>query len=215
MGLIKQLIIISLIVAIVGLLSQQKSVQEATLKFVNQNIPWLVPVFNYAKYQILSGTLIGLFLYLVFANIPLLPSLPAEAYIIFSFIKGSNVFGIIGITTFVYVFFAIGYYLIGRLFGERILEKMFKKPIGYSNFLDRFIGPLIFIAYLLPIPVPIPVATALVLISGSYKTKLTIVIKAVAVATLLRFSGIIILYHFYTPIIQEYLDPLNKWLKFS
>jgi len=195
--------------AAVGFLLQQKLIQEPVLNFLNQNIPWSVPLFTLIKDSISSGSLIGLILFLIFANIPLLPSPPAEAYAIFSFSKGTNVFGILFITTLVYILFAVIYYFIGRLYGQKILKKILRREIGRIPILDRFMGPLIFFVYLLPLPIPIPIATILVLLAGFYKTEFNKVVAAVAMGTLFRFIIIIALYYFFTPLIEPYLSPLK------
>lgn len=206
---LKSIAIILLIIAAAGFLFQQKSIQEPVLNFLNSNIPWSIPLFTFVKDNLSSGTLIGLFLFLVFANIPLLPSPPAEAYAIFAFSKGTNIFGILFLTVLVYMLFAVIYYFIGRFYGQKILEKLLRREIGHIKLLDRFIGPLVFFAYLLPLPLPIPVTTILVLVGGFYKTDFRKVMAAVAMGTLLRFILIMTLYHFYTPVIEPYLSPLK------
>ena len=211
---LKSIVIILLIIAAVGFLFQQKSIQEPVLKFLNANIPWSIHLFTFVKDNISSGTLIGLFLFLMFANIPLLPSLPSEVYAIFAFSKGTNIFGILFLTVLIYMFFAFVYYFIGRFYGQKILEKLLRRPVGHVQLLDRFIGPLIFFAHLLPLPLPIPIPAILVLVAGFYKTDSRKVMAAVAMGTLLRFIAIIVLYHFYTPVIEPYLSPL-KLLKIS
>lgn len=210
---IKRILTIALVVVVIFLLFQQSFVQEPVLNFLNQNIPWSIPLFTFVKGNILSGSLVGLLIFLVFVNIPVLPSPPAEAYIIFSFSKGANIFGIIFITILVYLTFGLVYYLIGRLFGQQVLEKIFKKPITVIPFLERFIGPIIFFTYLLPIPLPISLSSIVVLVAGFYKTDLSKVIAAVAMGTLFRVLIIIALYYFYTPFIDPYLNQLDKLLK--
>lgn len=206
---LKNIIIVLLILAALGFLFQQKFVQEPVLNFLNNSIPWSIPSFTYIKDNIASGTLIGLILYLVFVNIPVLPSPPAEAYIIFSFLKGTNIFGIILVTVALSMLFALIYYFIGRFFGQRLLEKILKRPVGYSPLLDRFIGPIMFFVYMLPIPVPLPAGTALVLLSGFYKTDFRKVMAAVGMGTLFRILIVLALYHFYTPLIEPYLSKLK------
>ena len=203
---LKSIAIILLIIAAAGFLFQQKSIQEPVLKFLSNNIPWSLPTFTFIKDNVSSGNLIGLILYLLFVNIPLLPSPPAEAYVLFSFLKGANIFGIIFITVAISMLFALVYYFIGRLFGQRILEKIFKKPVGHISLLERFMGPLIFLVYMLPIPLPIPAGTILVLSAGSYKTDIRKVMAAVGMGTLFRILIIIALYYLYTPLIKPYLS---------
>ena len=206
---LKSIVVILLIIVALGFLFQQKSIQDPVLKFLNENIPWPIPLFTFVKDNLSSGTLIGLFLFLMFANIPLLPSPPVEAYAIFALSKETNIFGILFITVLVYMLFAVIYYFIGRFYGQKILEKVLRRKIGHIKLLDRFIGPLIFFAYLLPLPLPIPIPTILVLVAGFYKTDFRKVIAAVAMGTLFRFLIIIILYHFFTPLIEPYLSPLR------
>ena len=206
---LKSIVIILLIIVALGFLFQQAPIQEPVLKFLNANIPWSIPLFTFVKDNVSSGSLIGLFLFLVFANIPLLPSPPAEAYAIFAFTKETNMFGILFLTVVVYMFFAVIYYFIGRFYGQKILEKILRRPVGHIQILNRFIGPLVFFAYLLPLPLPIPVATILVLVAGFYKTDFRKIMAAAAMGTLLRFILIITLYHFFTPAIEPYLSPLK------
>lgn len=206
---LKSIVIILLIIAAAGFLFQQKSIQEPILNFLNTDIPWFIPLFTFVKDNISSGTLIGLFLFLVFANIPILPSPPAEAYAIFAFSEGTNIFGILFLTVLVYMLFATVYYFIGRFYGQKILEKLLRRPVGHIQLLDRFMGPLMFFAYLLPLPFPIPIPTILVLVAGFYKTEFSKVMAAVAIGTLLRFIAIVVLYHFFTPVIEPYLYPLK------
>ncbi len=209
------MLIFVIIVAVLVILFQQSFVQEPVLNFLNQNIPWSIPLFTFVKDNILSGSLVGLLIFLVFVNIPVIPSPPAEAYIIFSFSKGANIFGIIFITILVYLLFGLVYYLVGRFFGHRVLEKIFKKPVTIIPFLERFIGPIIFFTYLLPIPLPVSLPSIAVLVAGFYKTNLSKVIAAVAMGTLFRILIIIALYYFYTPVIDTYLSQLDKLLKIS
>lgn len=203
---LKSIAIILLIIAAAGFLFQQKFIQEPVLKFLNDNIPWSLPAFTFIKDNVSSGNLIGLILYLVFVNIPLLPSPPAEAYILFSFLKGAHIFGIIFITVAIYMIFALIYYFIGRFFGQRVLEKIFKKPVGHISLLERFIGPLIFLVYMLPIPLPIPAGTILVLFAGFYKTDIRKVMAAVGMGTVFRILIILALYYLYRPLLQPYLS---------
>lgn len=184
-------------------------VQDPLVNFLEQKVPWSVSTFNFVKNNVVDGSLMGLLMVLMFVNIPLLPSPPAEAYVLFTFAKGANVFGIFAITIFVYILFALIYYFLGRFYGQKILEKRFKRPIGHVKLLDRYTGPLIFIAYLLPIPIPIPLASILVLFAGSYKTDILKIIVAVGMATLIRFGVIVILYLFYQPVIEKYLLPIT------
>lgn len=206
---IKAIITIVLIIVALGFLLQQDFIRKHVLEFLNQNSPWVIPLFTFIKDNITSGSLIGLFLFLLFASIPILPSPPAEAYTIFSLSKGANIFGIIFITILVYLLFAVIYYFIGRFFGQRVLEKIFKRPIGHIPFLGRFIGPLIFFAHLLPIPLPIPLATILILISGFYKTDFRKVMVAVGMGTLFRVLIVASLYYFNAPFIENYLSTLK------
>ena len=206
---IKVIIIFLLIVATAGFLLQQGFIQKTLSNFLSQSIPWSIPTFTYIKDNVLAGSLVGLIIYLVFVNIPLLPSLPAEAYAIFAFSKGTNILGILITSTLIYMLFALTYYFVGRLYGKRILERLLKRPVEYSALLDRFIGPIIFFAYLLPIPVPVPIGTISILLAGSYKTRLAKVMAAAGMGTLLRFLIVIILYNFFTPAIEQYLSPLK------
>lgn len=210
---IKSILTFVLVVAVFVILFQQSFVQEPVLDFLNQNIAWSIPLFTFIRDNVLSGTLAGLLIFLVFVNIPILPSPPAEAYIIFSFTKGTSIFGIVLITILVYLAFGLVYYLIGRLFGQRVLENIFKKPITVIPFLERFIGPIIFFTYLLPVPLPISLPSIVVLVAGFYKTKLSKVLSAVVMGTLLRVLLIVALYYLYTPIIDYYLGQLDKLLK--
>jgi len=205
----KSIVIILLIIIGLGFLFQQKFIQEPVLKFLNENISWSIPLFTFVKDNVSSGTLIGLILFLMFVSVPLLPSPPAEAYVIFAFSKGTNIFGILFVTVLVYMLFAFIYYFIGRFYGHKILEKLLKRQIGHIPILDRYMGPLVFFAYLVPIPLPISVSTILILIAGFYKTEFSKVMAAVAMGTLFRFLIIIILYHFFTPAIEPYLSPLR------
>ncbi len=188
------------------MLLQLKSIRTSVSNFINQNIPWSIPAFSFIKNNLEAGSLIGLLLYLVFVNIPFLPSPPAEAYAIFSFSKGTNIFGILFVTVLVYIFFAAVYYFIGRFFGKRMLEKMLKRPVRYYPILDKLIAPIVFFAHLLPIPFPLPLATITILFAGFYRTELTRVMAAVGMGTLFRFVIIITLY--------QYL-PFASWLKFG
>lgn len=206
----KFIIILSIVLAIASFL-QLSFVQETILDFLNQNIPWSIPAFNYIKIQVLSGSLIGLFLYLMFTNIPLLPGLPAEAFVIFSYLKGTGIVGIVFIAAIVYAFFAAVYYFVGRFFGKKILEKMLRIKLKYSPTLDRFSGTLLFFIYLLPIPLPIPIGTVLVMLFGFYRTKFSRIIAAVGFSTAIRFLLMILLYK-YTPI-NSYFEPVEQLLK--
>ncbi len=206
---IRTIIIILLIFGAIGYLVQFDFIETPIVDFLEQKAPWSVSTFNFVKTNVVDGSLMGLLMVLMFVNIPLLPSPPAEAYVLFTFAKGANIFGIFAITVLVYIFFALIYYFIGRFYGQKILEKRFKRPIGRIKFLDRYMGPLIFIAYLLPIPIPIPLASILVLFSGSYKTDIIKIIAAVGMATLIRFGVVVILYLFYQPLIEKYLIPIS------
>lgn len=210
---IKSILTFLIVVVALFILFQQSFVQEPVLDFLNQNIPWSIPLFTFIKDNVLSGTLVGLLIFLVFVNIPILPSPPAEAYIIFSFTKGANIFGIILITILIYLAFGLIYYIIGRFFGQRVLEKIFKKPVAVNPFLERFIGPIIFFTYLLPIPLPISLSSIVVLVAGFYKTQLNKVIAAVVMGTLFRVLLVIALYYLYSPIIDNYLSQLDNLLK--
>ncbi|MEM5797237.1 MAG: hypothetical protein QXP82_02455 [Candidatus Aenigmatarchaeota archaeon] len=204
---------ILLIIVALAFLFQQNLVQQPVINFLKQNIPWSIPLFTYVKNNFLSGTLIGLLIFLVFANIPILPSPPAEAYIIFAFSKGTNVFGIIFITILVYLSFGLIYYLIGRFSGQRVLDKIFKKPFTTVPFLERFIVPIIFFSYIIPIPLPISLPTIAVLISGFYRTELRRVAAAIAMGMLFRVLIFIALYYLYAPYTNSYLKQLDKLLK--
>lgn len=207
-------IIVALLISLaLGILFQQKFVQEPALNFIKQNIPWSISIFSYIKDSVISGSLIGLFLYLIFASIPVLPSPPAEAYIVFALSTGTNIFVILFLTTLFHVFLATIYYFLGILFGKKILESMLKREVKHIPFIDRFIVPVTFFAYLLPIPLPIPVTTVLVLLTGFYRTEFIRVVVAVGFGTLLRILGIIVLYYLYSPAIDPYLVSLKKLLE--
>src|SRR3989338_2326503 len=109
MNLYRQLVLVFIISITVAFLMKQDFIREPTVGFINSNIPWSVAAFNFIRSNVAGGTLTGLTMYLVFANIPFIPSLPAEAYVIFSHVKGANVIGILGITTSIYVCFATFY----------------------------------------------------------------------------------------------------------
>lgn len=210
---IKRLVIILLIVVALGFLFRQQFVYEPVSEFLNQDIPWSIPLVAYITVNISSGTLVGLLLYLAFVNIPILPSPPAEAYLLFAVSKGTNVIGVLLAAVLVYIIFSSIYYFIGRYFGQRLLEKLLKRSIGHIPILERFIVPITFFAFLLPIPIPIPLGTILILLSGYYKVPYVRVIAAVGTGLLLRFVGILILYNFYTPLIGYYLSNIDKLFK--
>ncbi len=189
----------------------QKPIRNNMLNFLNETIPWSIPVFSYIKEQLLAGTIIGLVIYLIFANIPLIPSLPGEAYFLFAYIKGTNAIALILVTTLIFVIYAAISYLIGLLFGRKLVEKIVKKPITYNKFLDKFSSPLIFFAYLIT---PLSLHTILTLIFGVYRTGFKKLIIIVTIATFLKYLAIILLYEFYSPVIERYI-PINSWLKVS
>lgn len=201
MKLLTKTIILLIIAGIIALIVTQKSIQDTILDFLSRNIPY----FPYIMRQVSSGTLIGVLLYATFANIPILPSLPSEAYAIIAYTKGSNILGIIFIITGVYVIFASIYYFIGRLFGLRIIEKITKKQIKPGRLFQNFSGTVLFLLYLFPIPVIGSFASILILFLGAYKAELKKVVAIVALAIFLRFLAILLLYKINMPLIEKYL----------
>ncbi len=193
-------------IASLTVLLQQKFIQESVLSFLNENIPWSIPTFTFVKDNVISGSIVGLILYLLFVNIPILPNPPAEAYILFSFLKGTNIFVIILVTVAISLLLATVYYFLGRFFGQRMLEKMLKMPVKYNQFIDRYIGPLIFFVFMLPIPFPIPAGTILVLFAGFYKTDFKKVMAAVGMGNMFRILIVLVLYYLYRPVLQPYLS---------
>lgn len=213
MSLIRNLAVLSAIVLVAAALFTQKAVQEPVIDFLKQSMPWSVSVFGYVEEHVLSGSPMGVLLYLLFANIPILPSIPAEAYAIFAFMKGTNMLVILFLTAAVYMLFAAAYYIIGYFFGNRILEKMLKKKVAYNSLIDKLSGFIILLVYAIPIPLPIPSGGILVMLFGSYRSKFMRIILLVGFATLLKFLLVIALYHRYTDLLVQYLGPLNQFLK--
>lgn len=206
---LKPILITLLILTAIGVLLQQEFIQKPVLELLKQKIPWSISTFGFVKDNVTSGSLMGLLLYLIFVNIPVLPSPPAETYIIFAFLKGTNIFGILLITILIYMLFAAIYYFIGRFFGQRVIEKLLKRPVGYIPILDRFMGPIIFFAHIIPMPLPIPLGTISILFAGYYKAQFNKVMVAVGMGMLFRIVIILILYKLFTPTIEHYLSPLN------
>lgn len=206
---LKAIILSILIIVAVGILLQQEAVQKPVLNFLDRNIPWSIPAFTFVKDNIASGSLIGVVLFLLFANIPLLPSPPAEAYIVFAFVKGTNIFGILFVSVLFYVLVSLVYYFIARFWGQKILDKLLKRHVGHSEFLDKFIGPIIFFSHLLPLPFPISLPTITILLAGTYKAKLSQVIVAVGMGTLFRILIILAIYQFNKPLIEHYWSSLG------
>lgn len=207
------LAILLLVILTITFLNREKFYQEAVLNFINQKIPWGIPLFSFVREQVTSGTLIGIALFLTFANIPLLPSPPGETYVVYAYNLNKNLIGTLLVVTSVFLIFAAIYYSLGYLFGHWILEKITKRHVGYNKILARLAPILIFLTYLLPLP--FSPATFLTLLFGTYRTGFRSVVIAAALGISIRFLLLLLFFQQISGTISTYLNINITSLKFS
>lgn len=168
---------------------------------IYKTLPWLPPIVDFATREMIAGSLIGVALFSLVIESPIVP-LPLEPYVIYAFTKTGNAFGVIAVATAFVTLGALFSYLIGRIFGPRIVEYVTKKPFQYNIWFDRLSGPLAFITKLLPLPDFFP------LIFGAYKTNWIVFTIATALGVAVKLYVVLLLYQQYAGVVAAWVGPV-------
>jgi len=115
--------------------------------------PALWPIYSYVQYHITKRTLTGMF-YAVFLGSLFFIVFPLEIIYLYYLYGGYNVFEIAGIYLVASVLGLLLDYLIGLLFGERILRYLFKDKLDKFQALgQKYGGFFVFIGNMLIFPI--------------------------------------------------------------
>ena len=177
----------------------QPIVQQKISNFILENIALKIPLYSFVKDNLLEGNIIGVITFVTFANIPIIPSPPSEAYIIFAFTKGTNPILIISVVSVITTITSSISYLIGYIFGPKVVEKITKKEFKYSRIMNFLSVPITFLTHLLPLPLP----AVFPFIFGAYKSNYRNFVIAAFFGVVVRFSSVIILFNLYGDAIYQ------------
>ncbi|MBI2084074.1 MAG: hypothetical protein HYT70_00445 [Candidatus Aenigmarchaeota archaeon] len=201
------LFIISLIIAaiILAQLLAPQQIKQDILDFLADQVAPNLPLYSFFKEEVLTGTLKGLAAFVAFANIPFVPNLPVEPYAIYVFNNGINpILIVLTITATTFVTSSLSY-MLGYMFGPRLIEKLTGRPFSYSERMDFFSAPITFITHLLPLPNIFP------FVFGAYKSNYKNFAIAALLATTIRFSAVLIIFQIYGDVFSQVLLNLNPF----
>ena len=195
MKLLKILVILIILASITLYLQSkfQPTTYHQISDFSSKYIASKIPYYTFIKSNLVGGTLLGVIMFVAFANIPVIPNPPPEAYLIFALTKGTNpVLMILAVTGVTVITSSINY-LVGYLFGPKIIEKITKKEFKYSKVMNSLSFPITLFVHF----IPLPVTSFLTILFGAYKSKYTSFVTAVILGTVLRYSLVLFLFNRY------------------
>lgn len=175
---------------------------DATKKisdFLSNNVAPNIPFYQFIKDNVGAGNLLGVISFTVFANMPILPSPPTEAYVIFAFIKGTNPVLIVLVVSIITAVTTSINYLIGYIFGPKLIEKITKRDFKYNRIINFLSAPITFFTHLLPIPI----GGLFSILFGAYKSNYRNFIVAAILGTLIKFSLVLFLFSQYSDVISK------------
>ncbi len=151
------------------------------------------------KDDIAQGTLKGTIAYVMFSNIPFIPSPPVEPYVLFAVSKGTNPVLLVLTVSIVTLMTTSINYFIGYLFGPRLVEKITKKEFKYSKKMSALSAPITFFTHLLPLPIP----AVFPFIFGAYKSDYKLFAIAAFLGILIRFTFVLFLFDKYSHVLSQ------------
>ena len=165
---------------------------SAILDLLKSN-PTIYKYYLGIEYEISNNTLKGLFFVAIFGSVFFL-ALPSEA--LFIYFLDSTTYPSLFVIIIMLLGNATGLtfnYFFGRILGERVIERMFKKNFEkYRERIDRYGGVVLFLGNIFPGPVE-----ALTVFYGSFKFGYGRYIYLCLMGRIIKYTILFLLYVFY------------------
>ena len=201
MNLIK-IIVVATVFLVTAFLIQsivQPVANEKIVNFLSDEVFPRMPFYSFFKNDIAEGTLKGVIAYAIFVNIPFIPNPPLEPYVIFSISKGTNpILLVLTISVITSIAVSINY-LLGYMFGPKLIEKITKKEFKHSKLMSFLSVPITFLTHLLPIPIP----AVFPFIFGAYRVNYKFFVLAAFLGVLIKFIIVLLLFEKYGDIFSQ------------